>query len=93
MGLKHIAGPIQSKSNEYSGTAITIKSEAPEAFEISRKLCMGEMKDICEREGNKLHASSSDDAARNRTGRWLNETPASCPMKRRTCTIGIIEDT
>jgi len=33
------------------------KSEAPEAFKISRKLCMGEMKDICEPEGIKFHAS------------------------------------
>ena len=64
------------------------KSEAPETFKISRKLCMGEMKDICEQEANKLHVSSLDDAARNRT-EWLNETPAPCTMKRRTCTIGM----
>jgi len=38
------------------------KSEAPEAFKTSRKLCMGEMKDICEREGNKFHASSSPES-------------------------------
>ena len=52
---------IQVESNESSGPTTTIrahygpsrfqvgfKSEAPEAFRISRKLCMGEMKDICD---------------------------------------------